>query len=94
MIINADQTPSKFVATDNIIMAAKRQKHISRAGSNDKRSITLTVCKSLDGKILPFQLIYKGKTQRLLPTVDFPNGFCLLYDEKHWSDVKETIQEV
>ena len=44
LIINADQTPPKFVATDNITMTAKGQKHISRAGPNDKRSTTLTVC--------------------------------------------------
>ena len=63
LVINADQTLSKFVATDNITKAAKGQKYISRAGSSDTRSITLTVCESLDGKSLPFQLIYKGKTQ-------------------------------
>ena len=61
LIINAHQTPSEFVVTDNITMAAKEQEHISRAGSNDKRSIILTICESLDGKILQFQLIYKGK---------------------------------
>ena len=61
LIINADQTLSKFLVTDNITMAAKEQEHISRAGSNDKRSIILTICESLDGKILQFQLIYKGK---------------------------------
>ena len=27
LIIDADQTPSKFVATDSITMAAKGQKH-------------------------------------------------------------------
>ena len=73
-------------------MTAKGQKHISRAGSNDKRSITLTVCESLDGKILPFQLVYKEKTQRSLSTVDFPDGFCLSYSEKLWSNEKETVR--
>ena len=35
-------------------MGAKWQKHISKAGSSNKKSITLTVCKSLDDdKILP-----------------------------------------
>ena len=92
LIINADETPPKFVATDNIAMTAKGQKHISRAGSNDKRSITLTVCESLDGKILPLQLIYKGKTQKLLPNVNFPDGFCLSYNEKHCSNEKETVR--
>ena len=91
LITNADKTPSKLFATDNITMAAKGQNHIWRAGFNDKRSITLTVFESLDDKILPLQLIYKGKTQRLLPTVDFPDGFCLSYNEKHWSNEKKTV---
>ena len=83
LTINADQASLKFVSIDNMTMAATGQKHISRAGSNDKSSITLTVCKSLDDKTLPFQLIYKGKTQRSLPTVDFPYDFCLSYNENH-----------
>ena len=73
-------------------MAVKEQEHISIAGSNDKRSIILTICESLDGKILQFQLIYKGKIQRSLPTVGLPHGFCLSYNEKHWSNEKETVR--
>ena len=42
--------------------------------------------------MLPFQLIYKGKTQRSLPIVDFPDGFCLSHNEKHWSNEKETVR--
>ena len=82
LILNADQTPSKFASTDNITLAAKGQKRISRAGSNDKRSITLTVLESFDGKILPLQLMYKGKIQRSLPTVDFPDDFSLSCSKK------------
>ena len=67
LIINVDQTPSKFAATDNVTMAAKGEKHISRAGATDKRAITVTLSESLDGHTLPFQLIYTGKTQRSLP---------------------------
>ena len=71
LIINADQTPSKSVATDNVTIAAKEEKRISRTGSNDKRSITLTLCESYNGTILPSQLIYKEKAVRSLPNVDF-----------------------
>ena len=46
LIINADQAPPKFVATDNITIAGKGQKHIS------KRSIIFTVCELLYGKTL------------------------------------------
>ena len=91
LIINADQTPSKFVATDSITMAAKGEKHICKAGSTDKRSITMTVCESYDGTVLLFQLICTRKTERSLPHYDFPAGFCLSYNEKHWSNEKETI---
>ena len=78
--INADQTPSKFVATDNVTMAKKGEKHISRVGATDKRAITVTLCETLDGQILLFQLIYTGKTKRSLPSVKFPRGFCLSYN--------------
>ena len=69
LIINVDQKASKFVAIDNITMTAKGEKHISRAGATDKRAITVTLCKSLDGCMLPFQFIYTGKTERSLPFI-------------------------
>ena len=90
LIINADQTPSKFVPTDNVTMAKKGEKHISRAGATDKRAITVTLCETLDGQILLFQLIYTGKTKRSLPSVKFSRGFCLSYNPKHWSNESET----
>ena len=71
LIINDDQTVSKFVATDNITMAAKGEKHISRVEATDKRAITVTLCEPLDGYILPFQLIYTGKMERYLPDFTF-----------------------
>ena len=46
------------MATDNVTMAAKGEKHISRAGATDKRAITVTLAETLDGEILPAQLIY------------------------------------
>ena len=69
--------------SDNVTMVAKGERHISRTRSNDKRSITLTLCESYNGTILPFQLIYKGKAARLLPNVDFLDGFSLSHNEKH-----------
>ena len=51
----------------------------------------ITACESIDGKILPFQQIYKGKAQRSFPTVDFHNGFFLLHNGKHLSNEKEAV---
>ena len=61
LIINADQTPSKYVPTANVTMTEKNSKHVARKGANDKRGITVTLGESLSGEILPMQLIYKGK---------------------------------
>lgn len=92
LIINVDQTPSKFVPTENVTMAEKNSQHVANKGGNDKRGMTLTLAETLDGTALPFQLIYQGKTARSLPATNFPEGFCLSYNEKHWSNEKETLR--
>ena len=92
LIINVDQTPSRYVAIINVTMVAKREKHISRTGSNDKRSITLTLCESHNETILLFQPFWKGKTARSLPNVNFLDGFSLSLNKKHWSNENETIR--
>ena len=51
LILNVDQTPSKFVPTDNVTMAEKSSKHVSRKGSNDKCRITVTLAETLSGQI-------------------------------------------
>ena len=91
LILNIDQTPSKYVPRENVTMAETGSKHVSRKGGNDKCGITITLSETITGKILPFQLIYSVKTARSLPSVEFPNGFCLSYNPKHWSNEYETI---
>ena len=91
LILNIDQTPSKYLLTENVTMAETGSKHVSRKGGNDKCGITVTLSETITGKILPFQLIYTGKTAHSLPSVEFPNGFCLSYNPKHWSKEDETI---
>ena len=54
----------------------------------------VTLAQTLNGEILPFQLIYKGKTARLLPLVQFPTGFCSSYNPKHWINDEETIRSL
>ena len=91
LILNIDQTPSKYVPTENVTMAETGSKHILRKSRNNERGITGTLSETNTGKILPFQLIYTGKTASSLPSVEFPNGFCLSYNPKHWSNEDETI---
>ena len=67
-------------------MKAKGEKHISWTGPNDKRSITLTLCKSHNGTILPFQhftLYKKRKAARSLSNVAFAEDFSLSHNGTH-----------
>ena len=54
--------------------------------------ITATFTITLDGKFLPMQLIYGGKTRRSIPTVKFPRGFLLSANPKHYSNEEETLK--
>ena len=62
---------------------------------DDKRQITAVVASSLDGCLLPLQLIFQGKTDASLPphTDHSRNaGFHLTKSSNHWSS-QETMQE-
>ena len=91
LILNIDQTSSKYVPTENVAMAETGSKHVLRKDRNDKRGITVTLSETIAGKVLPFQLICTRKTARSLPSAEFPNGFCLSYNPKHWSNGDEMI---
>ena len=91
LIVTLDQTPSKYVEVSKTTMAPRNAKHVAVTNTNDKRAITITLSITLSGEILPYQLIYGGKTKRCLPAQDlFPKGFLLSYNPNHWSNEKET----
>ena len=83
---NIHNAPSKFVPTKNIRMVETGSKHVSRKDRIDKRGVTVSFSETITGKILSFELIYTGKSVLSLPSVEFPNGFCLSYNPKHWSN--------
>ena len=64
LILNIDQTPSKYVPISNVTMTEKNSKHVRKQGADDKRAITLTLAETLSGDMLPFQMIYTSKTSR------------------------------
>lgn len=63
------------------------------AHSDDKRAITIMLTISHSGVILPYQLIYTGKTKRCLPDTSLlPPDFLLSYNPTHWSNEEETLK--
>ena len=73
-------------------MAPKNSTRVRLAGSTDKRIITLTLTVTLVGKILPFQIIYGGKTDQSLPKITFPAKFSISVNGKHYSNTEEVIK--
>ena len=92
MILNLDQTSSKFVPSSNTTLAPRGTKSIPINGSSGKRAITVTFTISHDGDFLPMQLIYQGTTVQSLPRFDFPNSFSLSMNPKHFSNTAEALK--
>ena len=92
LVLNLDQTPSKYIPVSNKTMAAKGSKNVPTKGLTDKRMITATCTITLDEHFLAMQLIYAGKTTESLPSVQFPSSFSLSSKPKHYSNEEESIK--
>ena len=92
LVMNLDQTPLKHVPVLHNTMAKKGVKSVSITGSGDKRGITGMFVITLDGKFLPIQLIYGGKTKQSLPRYKFPESVSLSVNPKHFSNTEESIK--
>ena len=82
LIINFDQTPSKYVQVSSMTMAKRGETNVLIAGANHKRSITAAFSITFNHKFLLMQLTYKGKTNQSLPKMDFPDDFSLSAKKK------------
>lgn len=92
LIMNLDHTPLKYVPVSHHTMAKKGTKSVSIAGCSDKRGITGTFVITLDGKFLPIQLIYGGKTKQSLSRFKFTESFSLSFNPKHFSNTEESVK--
>ena len=92
LIINIDQTPLKYVPVGNETLAPRGETSVTIEGSADKHSITGTFAISLHSEFLPMQLIYGGKTSQSLPRFEFPSGFLLSANPKHYSNTDESLK--
>ena len=75
LIINWDQTGVNVVPASQWTQEEQGSSRIEVAGVGDKRQITITVAGTLSGTLLPFQVLYEGKTERCHPSANFPEGF-------------------
>jgi len=52
------------------------------------------MCSSLVGELLPFQLIYGGKTNRCHPSYKFPMDWQIVHTENHRSNEQTMINDI
>ena len=85
-----DQTPLKYIQSSRYTMKKSASNSVATAGSGDKRAITATYIIDLAKNFDPMLLIYGDKTDRNLLKIDFPKGFSLSANPKHYNNEKET----
>ena len=81
LVLNLDQTNRKYISVGKTAMAKKDSNSVSISGLSSKRSMTTTFTITLNGKFLPMQLMYKGKTNQKLPKKIWESNWffsCLL----------------
>ena len=95
LVINMDQTGVHLVPVDNHTFEARGSKDVQVIKADDKRQITVCVASSLDGDLLPLQLIFTGSTRKCLPlaTAEAKEAAVhLTHSHNHWSS-QETMQQ-
>jgi hypothetical protein len=68
LMANSDQTQLTLAQGCHMTYAKVGSKQVSTIGTEEKRAITVMVTLTNDGKVLPFQAIYKGSTATSLPS--------------------------
>ena len=92
LIMNLDQTPSKYVPSGRHILTEKGCKSMHIADSANKGSITVTFIITFNGDFLPMQLKYGGKTIQSFPWFKFSDSFWLSVNPSHFSNTIASIK--
>ena len=89
-----DQTGVHLVPSSSFTYESNGSKSVEVLGADDKRQITACIASSLDGQLLPLQIIFDGKTPRSTPkhTLDSTAARVhITHSENHWS-TQETMK--
>ena len=62
LVFNWDQTGISIVPGSAWTMELKGSRKVEIAGMSDKRQITVVISGTMTGELMPFQVIYQGKT--------------------------------
>lgn len=91
LVVNMDQTGAHLAPVDNKTYSTRGSKEVMLIGADDKRQITACIASSLDGNLLPLQLIFQGKTDACHPSVTNAATAArahITHSENHWSNLE------
>lgn len=94
LILNWDQTGSKLVPVSEWTMEREGTKQVPIVGKEDKREITVVMTITASGLLLPFQVIYQGKTVGCHAKVTFPHEWNITQSDSHWSTESTMLEFV
>jgi hypothetical protein len=72
LFANSDQTNRLYAPGDKLTYAETGAKQVSVIGAEEKRAFTVMVTVTSAGRLLPFQAIYQGKTEKSCPDPKSP----------------------
>ena len=67
---------------------------MEQKGQNDKCQVTAVLCGTIQGDLLPLQIIYKGKTEHCHSKYTFPTGWHITHSPDHWSTEITMLQYI
>jgi len=95
LIVNWDQTGIVLIPAASRTYEKQGEARVAVLGAEEKRQITAVLASSMDGEMLPLQLIFAGKTERSRPAATpaaTTAGFHLTSSDNHWS-TQQTMRE-
>ena len=92
LVINWDQAGVKLLLSQSWTMEEQGSTRVEIIGINDKRQITPTLAGSMSGELLPFQLLYQGKTTCCHPPYSYPFEFDVWHTPNHLANEETTLR--
>jgi hypothetical protein len=96
LVVNFNQTRVHLKPFSERTYEVKGAKQVLSLGKEDKRQFTVLGSVAADGVLLPFQVVFQGKTRQVLPknaatVIAVSEGWHFTHSANHWS-TQETMR--
>lgn len=93
LLINMDESGLNFLPVHKRTYDKKGSTSVLLKFCDDKRQVTIGVSGTSNGIVLPPQIIFKGKTRRVIPKDPIvPENWLLSFTYNHWSTEESMIE--